>query len=151
MVREASYFLLLAYESRRPWSNSSIFHLDNCYIVTRDEEDLLNWRENDYVLRLHSAWSGIRLDVYSDQEAVQLYSCNFQDGTTPLKKTQGLIDEPDFPRTIPKYGCVVVEVQEWIDGINHPEWERKEKQFFEPGGRPYVLQGSYRFRVDESG
>ncbi|PKS08749.1 hypothetical protein jhhlp_004802 [Lomentospora prolificans] len=112
---------------------------DNCYTVTREEEDLLNWRESGYVLRLSSPWSGIQLDIYSDQEAVQLYSCNFQDGGMPLKKTQGFFDNPDFPRTIPKYGCVVIEVQEWIDGINHPEWGRDAKQFFEPGGQPYVL------------
>lgn len=95
-----------------------------------------------------SEWSGIRFDVYTDQDAVQVYSCNFQDGGVPLKKTQGLFDDPEFPRTVPKWGCMAVEVQDWIDGINHPEWERDSKQFFEPGGEPYVLQASYRFSVE---
>ena len=63
----------------------------------------------------------------------------------PLKKNQGLFDNAKFPRTIPKYGCVVVEVQDYIDGINQPQWRREKKQIFSPGGDPYVLQASYRF------
>ena len=65
-----------------------------------------------------------------------------------LKKTQGIFDDPRYPRTIPKYGCLVLEVQDWIDGINHPEWQREKKQVFQPGGSPYVLQGSYRFSIN---
>ena len=50
---------------------------------------------------------------------------------------------------IQKYGCVVLEVQDWIDGINHPEWGRLEKQVFGPGrGNPYVLKASYRIAVE---
>ena len=33
------------------------------------------------VARLQSAWSGIQVDVYNDQEAFQVYSCNGQNGT----------------------------------------------------------------------
>jgi aldose 1-epimerase len=78
---------------------------------------------------------------------MQLYTCNGQNSSMALKKTQGLFDNPKFPRTIPQYGCVVLEVQDYIDGINHPEWGRGPKQIFEPGGDPYVLQASYRFSV----
>jgi aldose 1-epimerase len=78
---------------------------------------------------------------------MQVYSCNFQNGSMALKKTQGLFDDPGFPRTIPQYGCVVLEVQDYIDGINQPQWGRDAKQLFEPGGDPYVLQASYRFSV----
>lgn len=98
--------------------------------------------------RLHSAWSGIQLDVYSDQEAFQMYSCNGQNGSVALKTTQGLKDNKDFPRTIPKYGCVVMEVEDWIDAINQPAWGRQDKQVIEPGGDPYVLQASYRFSIN---
>jgi hypothetical protein len=59
-----------------------------------------------------------------------------------LKETQGLFDVEGRPRTIPQYGCVVMEVEDWIDGINQPEWGRGDKQIFEPGGDPYVLQAS---------
>jgi aldose 1-epimerase len=101
------------------------------------------------VARLQSAWSGIQLDVYSDQEAFQLYSCNGQNGTMTLKETQGLHDGK-FNRTIPQYGCVVLEVEDWIDAINQPEWQRSKKQIYEPGGDPYVLQASYRFSINDT-
>lgn len=76
-----------------------------------------------------------------------MYSCNGQNGTMTLKETQGLHDGT-FPRTIPQYGCVVLEVEDWIDAINQPEWQRSRKQIYEPGGDPYVLQASYRFSIN---
>jgi aldose 1-epimerase len=118
--------------------------------VSREELKPFNWRTEGFVARLQSAWSGIQVDVYTDQDAFQVYSCNFQNGSMALKQSQGLFDNPNFPRTIPKYGCVVLEVQDYIDGINHPEWKRGKKQIFEPGGDPYVLQASYRFSVNST-
>ncbi|KAM5356698.1 hypothetical protein ACJ41O_003344 [Fusarium nematophilum] len=120
---------------------------DNCYTVNREQLGKYNWRTEGPVATLSSAWSGIQVDIYSDQDAFQMYSCTQQDGTMPLKKTQGLDNDPDFPRTIARYGCVVMEVQDYIDGINHPEWMRDKKQFFEPGGDPYVLQARYSFSL----
>ena len=120
---------------------------DNCWLVDRSANGPYNWRKDGYVASLHSEWSGIKLEIFSDQEAFQMYTCNFQDGTMALKKTQGLFDNPKFPRTIPKYGCLVLEVQEWIDAINQPQWGRGKRQIFEPGGDPYVLQASYRFSI----
>lgn len=71
------------------------------------------------------------------------------DGTAALKKTQGLDNNSKFPRTIPKYGCIVMEVEDYIDGINHPEWMRADKQIFGPGDDPYVLQAKYSFKVNK--
>jgi len=122
--------------------------LDNCWLVNREAEKPYDWKTDGYVASMASAWSGIRMDIYSDQDAFQFYSCNFQNGSMALKSTQGLKDNAKFPRTIPKYGCVVLEVQDWIDGINQPQWGRGRKQIFEPGGDPYVLQASYRFSVN---
>ncbi|KAI1817638.1 aldose-1-epimerase [Poronia punctata] len=122
---------------------------DNCWLVNRDQP--YNWRdEGSFVARLQSAWSGIQVDIYTDQDAFQVYSCNGQNGTLALKETQGLHDDPDFPRTIPQYGCVVLEVEDWIGGINHPEWGRENKQIFGPGGDPYVLQASYVFSINST-
>jgi aldose 1-epimerase len=119
---------------------------DNCYLVDRPYP--FDWRKDGPVARLQSAWSGIQLDIYSDQEAFQMYSCNFQDDTMAIKKSQGIFDNPKFPRTIPKYGCYVLEVQDWIDAINQPQWGRQDKHIFGPGGDPYVLQASYRFSIN---
>ncbi|KAI5862430.1 galactose mutarotase-like protein [Durotheca rogersii] len=126
---------------------------DNCWIVNRGQKGQYDWRaEGGYVARLQSAWSGIQLDVYTDQDAFQMYSCGGQDGSLPLKTSQGLFgadgEAPAFPRTIPKYGCLVMEVEEWVGGINHPEWQRESKQIFGPGGDPYVLQASYVFSIN---
>lgn len=113
---------------------------DNCFINGRAALGNYDWRSEGPVATLASAWSGIRLDIFSDQEAMQLYSCNQQNGTMALKTTQGR-------GTIPPYGCVVVEVQDYIDGINHPEWGRERKQVFGPADDPYLLRARYRFSV----
>lgn len=119
---------------------------DTCYLVNRDALGPFDWRTEGPVASLSSPWSGIHLDVYSDQTAFQVYSCNGQNGTLALKKTQGLHNNKHFPRTIPKYGCLVMEVEDWIDGINNPEWGRK--QIWGPDDGPYVVQASYRFSID---
>ncbi|ROW02611.1 hypothetical protein VPNG_07899 [Cytospora leucostoma] len=122
---------------------------DNCYLVNRAQNGPYDWRaDGGFVARLQSAWSGIQVDVYTDQDAFQFYSCNGMDGSMAVKETQGLWDEPDSPRTIPKYGCVVMEVEDWIGGINQPEWQRGKKQVYGPGDDPYVLQASYRFSIN---
>lgn len=123
---------------------------DNCYIVNRQQLGNYDWRTAGPVARLSSPWSGIQIDVFSDQDAFQVYTCNGQDGTMAIKKTQGVESDASeqFPRTIPQYGCVVLEVQDYIDGINHPEWMRESKQIFGPGDDPYVLQARYTFSTN---
>jgi len=102
------------------------------------------------VARLRSAWSGIQVDVFTDQEAFQMYSCGGQNGSIPLKSTQGIEGDDSRPRTIQQFGCVVMEVEDWIDGINNPEWGRAKRQIYGPGDDPYVLQASYRFSLNET-
>lgn len=122
--------------------------IDNCYTTNRAGLGNFDWRKEGPVATLSSAWSGIQLDVFTDQDALQVYSCQGQDGSMALKKTQGVAGgdkSKDFPRTIPKFGCVVLEVQDYIDGINHPEWMRK--QVFGPSDDPYVLRAKYRFSL----
>ncbi|KAI7469719.1 galactose mutarotase-like protein [Hortaea werneckii] len=129
---------------------------DNCYILNRNHVESLNW-DAAPVATLASPWSGIQVDIYTEQEAVQIYTCNNMNGTLPLKSTQGFFSSPDDsgprrPRTTPKYGCVVIEVEDWIDGINHPEWGRQGRQIFGPGTGsgeqgPYVLEARYEFSL----
>jgi aldose 1-epimerase len=95
--------------------------LDNAYIINREQYGPYNCRKTFPVARFQSPWSGIQLDIYSDQEAFQVYSCNVQNGTLPLRKTQGFFNSASRPRVTPKYGCVVLEVKDWIVGINHPK------------------------------
>lgn len=60
-----------------------------------------------------------------------------------MKSTQGFLN--GTPRVVNKYGCVVLEVEDWIDGINHPEWGRDEYQIFGPEDDMYVLEATYDF------
>jgi len=122
---------------------------DNCYLTNRAASGPFDWRAGETpVARLRSAWSGIQVDIFTDQDAFQVYSCGGQNGSVALKNTQGIHDDASRPRTIQQFGCIVMEVQDWIDGINQPQWGREKKQVFAPGGDPYVLQASYRFSLN---
>ena len=65
-----------------------------------------------------------------------------------LKETQGFFDDSRRPRVTEKYGCVVLEVEDYIDGINQPEWGRDKMQIFGPGDGPYVLEATYAFSLN---
>jgi aldose 1-epimerase len=70
-------------------------------------------------------------------------------GTIPLKSTQGMFDG-SRQRVVEQYGCIVMEVEDWIDAINQPEWQRSKKQIFGPGDDPYVLEAIYSFSVNKT-
>jgi hypothetical protein len=53
---------------------------DNCYAVNRDQNGPFDWRTSGPVASLSSAWSGIKVDIFTDQEAFQVYSCGGQNG-----------------------------------------------------------------------
>jgi hypothetical protein len=48
---------------------------------------------------------------------------------------------------VEKYGCVVMEVEDWIDGINQPAWQRGLKQITGPGLPAYSLEAAHVVRV----
>lgn len=91
---------------------------DNAFILDRprysapEATDLV-------VLTMSSNMTGIRMDVTTNQQNLQIYSCNGQNGTIPVKASQQHGKDTTF---VEKYGCLVIETQQWIDGINHPEW-----------------------------
>ncbi|KAJ8114885.1 hypothetical protein OPT61_g3331 [Boeremia exigua] len=118
---------------------------DNCYAVNRDQNGPFDWRKSGPVASLSSAWSGIKLDIFTDQEAFQVYSCIGQNGSLPIKSTQGLDGRR---RTVEQYGCVVMEVQDYIDAINQPEWQREKRQIFGPDDPAYTLEADYVFSTE---
>jgi len=102
----------------------------------------------DVVVTLSSEWSGIKADLRTNQEAIVLYTCNWNDGKTEFKSTQGVKGQDKF---IPKDGCIAIEAQDYVDGINHPEWGRLDKQIFGPGQK-YHWESSWTFGLtDEAG
>jgi len=52
---------------------------DNCYIVNRAQQGPFDWRTSP-VATVSSPWSGIQLDIFTDQDAFQVYSCGGQNG-----------------------------------------------------------------------
>ncbi|ETS83152.1 hypothetical protein PFICI_05028 [Pestalotiopsis fici W106-1] len=96
--------------------------------------------KNATVATLASAFSGIRADLRTDQAGLVVYSCNWFDGTAALKRTQGLRDR----HTVGRSSCVAIEAQDWVDGINHPEWNRTEAQITGPG-KNYTWESSWTF------
>ena len=43
---------------------------------------------------------------------------------------------------------MVLEVEDLIDGINHPEWHREKFQMFGPQDDPYNLEAVYDFSLN---
>ncbi|RJE16759.1 aldose 1-epimerase, partial [Aspergillus sclerotialis] len=46
-----------------------------------------------------------------------------------------------------QYGCVVIEPQGWIDGINHPEWGQLKDQIYSPATAPALNWATYQFGI----
>lgn len=93
------------------------------------------------VVKLASEWSGIKAELRTNQAGIVIYTCNWSDGSAPIKSNQGLAGRP---AVVNKDGCIAIEAQDWVDGINHPEWGRLDKQIFGPGQR-YDWHSSWTF------
>lgn len=116
---------------------------DNAFIVDRpryagpDSTDLT-------LLSLSSPETGIKLDLRTNQRSLQIYSCNTENGTIPVKASQqhgrGTVN-------VPQFGCVVIETQQWIDGINNPQWAQADYQIFSSADQPAVNFATYDFSV----
>lgn len=116
---------------------------DNCFIIDRlpqsaAQDSLVN------IVRANSSTTGISLEVTSNQQAVQIYSCPGQDGSIPTKPSQQKRNE-DGAKSVNKYGCFVIEPEGWIDGINHPEWGQLPYQIYAPDTAPAINWATYKF------
>jgi aldose 1-epimerase len=96
--------------------------------------------EDAVVVTLASPFSGISADLRTDQVGVVIYSCNWFDGTGALKSTQGLANRT----TVGRSSCVAIEAHDYVDGINHPEWKRKQAQITGPK-ETYSWESSWTF------
>ena len=100
-----------------------------------------NWVLNtkgDVSMVAASVWSpvtGIRLDVYTNEPGIQIYSGNFLDGTATGKK--GI--------TYQKRAAVCLETQKYPDTPNKPDWP---SAYLKPGEK-YTSRCIYKFSVQE--
>jgi len=62
-------------------------------------------------------------------------------GSIKLKKGQGKTD-------VPQYAAVSLQMQDWTDAINHPEWQRDSKIFWGTD-QLYVTNSKFKFSVEQ--
>ncbi|CAD6985650.1 unnamed protein product, partial [Tilletia controversa] len=111
---------------------------DTCFVMSEHERD-------EPVIELWSTKSGIKLSVRTDQDAFQVYTCDgishpSSTGSLPRKIAHG--GDGTLGQVYENHSCVVLEAQDYIDAVNHPEWGRDPIYSAE---RPYVWQAEYSF------
>ncbi|KAI0666056.1 galactose mutarotase-like protein [Trametes maxima] len=105
---------------------------DNCWIYDKSEEQTPG-------LSLWSNVSGIRLDVTTNNPAVQVYTAYWLD--TPRKKVHG-----GSTLNYTKWSAVAIEQEGYIDAINTPEWD--VDQIYYPG-KDFHWDTTYKFSTVE--
>ncbi|PGH07202.1 aldose 1-epimerase [Blastomyces parvus] len=125
---------------------------DNAFIIDRpsNESDWTSSPETmDVALNMASETTGISMQVTTNQKAVQIYSCNNQDGTIPVKQSQvqrnKMEANKDSVDVINQYGCIVIETEGWIDGISNPKWGQDKYQIYSPETGPAVNWVTFAF------
>jgi aldose 1-epimerase len=95
-------------------------------------------------LSMWSSTTGIKMDMQTNQQGVQIYTCNGQNGSIRVRRSVAEYAD-NAAQNIEQYGCVVIEPQAWIDGINHPEWGVNKYEIFSPETQPLVFYATYDF------
>ncbi|KAI1790075.1 galactose mutarotase-like protein [Ganoderma leucocontextum] len=110
---------------------------DSCFVMSEHER-------NEPVLEVTSPTSGIKVSVTTDQDAIQLYTCNGINGSLslPRKRSQGGDGTTNAGRIYDNHSCVVIEMEDYIDGINNPQWHRNQ---IYSKHRPYHWRAEYKF------
>lgn len=89
--------------------------------------------DNTIAATLYSPATGIRMDVYTDEPGIQVYTGNFLDASIKAKK--GL--------RYPRHASVCLETQHYPDSPNKQEWP---SVWLEPGQK-YTSHCRYRFSI----
>jgi aldose 1-epimerase len=116
---------------------------DNAFILDRPRGSAREAADLT-VLTLSSPETGIRLRVETNQQSLQIYTCNGLDGTIVAKQGQ---QHGDGSTTYGQFGCVVIETQQWIDGVNNPQWGEDGYQIYRVTDEPAVNLATYDFSV----
>ncbi|KAJ5759524.1 aldose 1-epimerase [Penicillium odoratum] len=115
---------------------------DTCMII--DRPNATSSSEIVSVLNMRSNQTGITMEVMSNQPAIQIYTCNGA-GPFPVKPSQIKRNQQKGVTVVNNHGCIAIEPEGWIDGINHPEWEQESEQVFGPMDEPAVNLAVYKF------
>lgn len=125
---------------------------DTCFLVDRPPWYPATPNTLVPVLRMNSSTTGISLEVSTNQAALQIFTCDSQNGTIPIKPSQVKRNEADGhggTKYLNQYGCVVVETEGWIDGINNPQWGQLPYQVYSPEDGPAINWATYKFGTIE--
>lgn len=120
---------------------------DNAFILDRPRYSAPEATDIS-VLTMSSNVTGIQLDIRTNQQSLQIYTCNNVAlmANIPVKHSQQHSTNGSTT-TVPKYGCVVIETQQWIDGINNPQWGQDQYQIYTVDSEPAVVFAQYDFSI----
>ena len=120
---------------------------DNAFILDRPRYSAPEATDIS-VLTMSSNVTGIQLDIRTNQQNLQIYTCNniALMANIPVKQSQQHSTNGSIT-TVPKYGCVVIETQQWIDGINNPQWGQDQYQIYTVDSEPAVVFAQYDFSI----
>ena len=118
---------------------------DNAFILDRPRYSAPESTDVS-VLTMSSNVTGIQLDIRTNQQSLQIYTCDNLNGTIHVKQSQQHSTNGSTTY-VPKYGCIVIETQQWIDGINHPEWGQDQYQIYTVDSQPAVVFAQYDFSI----
>lgn len=111
---------------------------DSCFVMGNGHE------RNETILTLTSPETGIQMTVKTDQDAIQIYTCDGisapAKGSLPRKRAHG--GDGSLDKIYENHSCVVVEMEDYIDGINNPSWGRNQ---IYSSDRPYSWRAEYSF------
>ena len=120
---------------------------DNAFILDRPRYSAPEATDIS-VLTMSSNVTGIQLDIRTNQQSLQIYTCNniALMANIPVKQSQQH-SKNGSTTTVPKYGCIVIETQQWIDGINNPQWGQDQYQIYTVDSEPAVVFAQYDFSI----
>ena len=118
---------------------------DNAFILDRPRYSAPEATDLS-VLTMSSNVTGIQLDIRTNQQNLQIYTCDNLNSTIPVKQSQQHATNGSTTY-VPKYGCVVIETQQWIGGINNPQWGQDQYQIYTVDSEPAVVFAQYDFSI----
>ncbi|GKT90329.1 aldose 1-epimerase family protein [Colletotrichum tofieldiae] len=87
---------------------------------------------------LSSTHSGISMSLYTDQDALRVNTWDWSNEVKKLKLGQG-------GGEIPQHAAISLEMQNWPDSVNHPEWQNRKTIWGADG--LYTSFATYKFSV----
>ncbi|KAK2024497.1 putative aldose 1-epimerase family protein [Colletotrichum zoysiae] len=88
---------------------------------------------------LSSTYSGISMSLYTDQDALRVNTWGGSNEVKKLKLGQG-------GGEIPQHAAISLEMQNWPDSVNHPEWQNRKTIWGADG--LYTSFATYKFSVE---